>query len=88
MPALLVLFLLLRLAQQVVETALARLNRRHALDPGRLAEAGRALDIGEGEMAKAHAAGFNDFAKIEKDQDFMSLVADPRYAAMHPEGHR
>ena len=55
MPALLVLFLLLRLAQQVVETALARLNRRHALDPGRLAEAGRALNIGEGEMAKAVA---------------------------------
>jgi STE24 endopeptidase len=55
MPALLVLFLLLRLAQQVVETALARLNRRHALDPGRLAEAGRALDIAEGEMAKAVA---------------------------------
>ena len=33
MPALLRLFLLLRLAQQVVETALARLNRRHALEP-------------------------------------------------------
>ena len=53
MPPLLSLFLLLRLGQQVVETALARLNRRHALDPGRLAEAGRALGIGEGEMAKA-----------------------------------
>jgi hypothetical protein len=35
MPALLLLFLLLRLAQQVVETVLARLNRRHALDPSR-----------------------------------------------------
>ena len=55
MPALLWLFLLLRLAQQVVETALARLNRRHALAPSRLAEAGRALDIGEDEMAKAVA---------------------------------
>jgi len=55
MPALLWLFLLLRLAQQVVETALARLNRRHALDPSRLAEAGRALGIGEDEMAKAVA---------------------------------
>jgi STE24 endopeptidase len=55
MPALLWLFLLLRLAQQVVETALARLNRRHALEPLRLAEAGRALGIGEGEMAKAVA---------------------------------
>jgi STE24 endopeptidase len=55
MPFLLVLFLLLRLAQQVVETALARLNRRHALDPSRLAEAGRALAIGNDEMAKAVA---------------------------------
>ena len=55
MPALLVLFLLLRLTQQVVETALARLNRRHALEPERLAEAGRALGIGEEEMAKAVA---------------------------------
>jgi STE24 endopeptidase len=55
MPTLLPLFLLLRLTQQVVETALARLNRRHALEPSRLAEAGRALGIGEGEMAKAVA---------------------------------
>ena len=55
MPTLLPLFLFLRLAQQVVETALARLNRRHALDPARLAEAGRALGIGEDEMAKAVA---------------------------------
>ncbi|HYN03303.1 MAG TPA: M48 family metallopeptidase [Vicinamibacteria bacterium] len=55
MPGLLPLFLLLRLAQQVVETALARLNRRHAIDPSRLAEAGQALGIGEDEMAKAVA---------------------------------
>lgn len=55
MPALLVLFLLLRLLQQIVETALARLNRRHALDPARLAEAGRALGIDEDELAKAVA---------------------------------
>jgi STE24 endopeptidase len=55
MPALLLLFVLLRLAQQVVETALARLNRRHAVDRDRLAEAGRALGIGESEMAKAVA---------------------------------
>ena len=55
MPALLALFLLLRLGQQAVETALACLNRRHALEPTRLAEAGRVLGIGEGEMAKAVA---------------------------------
>ena len=33
-------------------------------------------------LAKAHAEGFNDFAKVEKDQDFTTLVADPRYAAL------
>jgi tetratricopeptide (TPR) repeat protein len=33
-------------------------------------------------LVKAHAAGFNDFAKIEKDQDFVRLVVDPRYAAI------
>jgi STE24 endopeptidase len=55
MSALLVLFLALRLLQQVAETALSRLNRRHALDPGRLAAAGRALGIREDDMAKAVA---------------------------------
>jgi STE24 endopeptidase len=55
MSPLLALFLLLRFVQQVVETALARLNRRHATDRGRLAQAGRALGIGEDEMAKAVA---------------------------------
>ena len=55
MHALLVLFILLRLAQQAAEAALARLNRRHAVDPTRLADAGRALGIGEGDMAKAVA---------------------------------
>ncbi len=33
-------------------------------------------------LAKAHAEGFNDFAKVERDQDFVSLIADPRYAAL------
>ncbi len=33
-------------------------------------------------LAKAHASGFSDFSKVEKDQDFTSLVADPRYAAL------
>jgi STE24 endopeptidase len=55
MRPLLFLFVLLRLAQQIVETALARLNRRHALEPSRLAEAGRALDMPEADMAKAVA---------------------------------
>ncbi len=55
MHPLLALFAVLRLGQQAIETVLARLNRRHALDPSRLAEAGRALGIGEEEMAKAVA---------------------------------
>jgi len=33
-------------------------------------------------LAKAHAAGFNDFRKVEGDRDFASLVVDPRYAAL------
>lgn len=33
-------------------------------------------------LGKAHAAGFSDFAKVERDRDFASLVADPRYAAL------
>ncbi len=55
MSSLLLLFLLFRLAQQLLEAALARLNRRYALEPVRLAEAGHALGIGEAEMAKAVA---------------------------------
>ena len=33
-------------------------------------------------LGKAQAAGFNDFAKIERDRDFASLVVDPRYATL------
>jgi len=55
MHPLLLLFGLLRLAQQAVETALSRLNRRYALDPARLAAAGRALRIGDADLAKAVA---------------------------------
>ena len=33
-------------------------------------------------LVKAHAAGFNDFGRIEKDADFANLVVDPRYAAL------
>jgi tetratricopeptide (TPR) repeat protein len=38
----------------------------------------RALDY----LTKAHAAGFSDFAKLERDRDFATIVADPRYAAL------
>lgn len=33
-------------------------------------------------VEKARAFGFTDFAELEKDRDFASLVADPRYAAL------
>ena len=33
-------------------------------------------------LVKAHAAGFNDFGKVEGDRDFATLVVDPRYAAL------
>jgi STE24 endopeptidase len=52
---LLALFALLRLARQAAETFLARLNRRHALDPSRLEEARRALGLSEDEIVKAVA---------------------------------
>jgi STE24 endopeptidase len=55
MHALFILFALLRLTQQAVETGLARLNRRYAVDPGRLGEAGRTLGVPDDEMAKAVA---------------------------------
>lgn len=53
MRALLVLFVVLRLAQQLAEHVLAAMNRHYAQDRARLAEAGRALQIGEGDMEKA-----------------------------------
>jgi STE24 endopeptidase len=53
MSPLLALFLVLRLAQQAGESWLAVVNRRYALDPGRLAEAGRVLRIGDEELARA-----------------------------------
>jgi STE24 endopeptidase len=55
MAALLVLFVVLRLAQEAVETALAALNRRYALEPARLTQAAQALRISEGDVAKAVA---------------------------------
>src|SRR3990172_5732092 len=53
MRALLVLFVVLRLAQQLAEHVLVAMNRHYAQDRARLAEAGRALQIGEGDMEKA-----------------------------------
>ena len=64
-----------------VPTAGVSLARQYFLYAKLLAARGeteKALEY----LAKAHAAGFNDFGKVEKDQDFVGLVADPRYAAM------
>jgi STE24 endopeptidase len=55
MSPLLLLFVVLRLGQQGVEAALAALNRRYALEPTRLAEAGRTLEIEPEELEKAVA---------------------------------
>jgi STE24 endopeptidase len=52
---LLVSFVVLRLAQQVVERALAALNRRFWRDPARQAGAARVLGIPDDEMSKAVA---------------------------------
>jgi tetratricopeptide (TPR) repeat protein len=41
-------------------------------------EVEKALDY----LTKAHAAGFKDFAKLERDHDFATLIGDPRYAAL------
>jgi len=55
MSPLLLLFAVLRLGQQIVEAALSVLNRRFAVDPARLAEAGRFLGIADDELARAVA---------------------------------
>jgi tetratricopeptide (TPR) repeat protein len=64
-----------------VPTAGVGLARQYYLYAKLLAARGeteKALEF----LAKAHAAGFNDFAAIEKDRDFVNLVADPRYATL------
>jgi Flp pilus assembly protein TadD len=33
-------------------------------------------------LTKAQAAGFGEFAKVEADRDFASVVSDPRYAVL------
>jgi len=38
----------------------------------------KALDY----LKKAHAAGFNDFTRLERDRDFATLIGDPRYATL------
>jgi Flp pilus assembly protein TadD len=64
-----------------VPAAGVSLSRQYYLCAKLLAARGdieRALEY----LAKAHAAGFKDFAKVEGDRDFASLVVDPRYATL------
>ncbi len=77
MAALLVLFLLLRLAQQGVETGLAALNRRYALEPARLAAAGRLLEIPDEELAKAvaYSGDRHRFALLAGGLEVCALLA-------------
>lgn len=59
----------------------ADLGRQYYLYAKLLAARGeteKALDF----LAKALAQGFHDFSRIERDRDFASLVADPRYVAL------
>jgi tetratricopeptide (TPR) repeat protein len=41
-------------------------------------ELDRALEF----LARAQAAGFREFGRLERDHDFAQLVSDPRYAAL------
>jgi tetratricopeptide (TPR) repeat protein len=64
-----------------VPTAGATLARQYYLYAKLLAARGdtdKALEY----LTKARAEGFNDFGKLERDSDFVSLIADPRYAAL------
>jgi STE24 endopeptidase len=68
MKTLLVLFIVLRFAQQLIETLLARANQRYSADPDRLAAVGRILGISDAEMAKASA--------YSRDYYFFNLIDD------------
>jgi STE24 endopeptidase len=76
MPVLLVLFVVLRLAQQLVEHALAALNRRYWTDPGRQAEAGRVLRIPDEEMRKAvaYASDRHRFGRIAEWAEVLATL--------------
>src|SRR6266508_5431357 len=81
MPALLVLFLVLRLGQQLVEHALAALNRRYWTDPARQAEAGRILRIPGEEMRKA-AAYASDRYRLGRIAEWAEVLATLTFIAL------
>ena len=55
MPALLAVYLVLRLLRETIETLLSLANRRYAVEPRRLADAGHVLGVAPEDMAKAVA---------------------------------
>jgi STE24 endopeptidase len=77
MSTLLVTYLVLRLAQQAAETALAVANRRYALDPVRLAAAARALAIPDDDMqqAVAYSADRHRFGLVSGWADVVIALA-------------
>ena len=77
MKTLLLLYIALRLAQQLTETALAVVNRRHAVEPARLAAAGRALEIPDVDMqrAVAYSADRHRFGLVSGWVDVIVVLA-------------
>jgi STE24 endopeptidase len=77
MPGLLVVFVALRLGQQIVEHALTALNRRYAFDPVRLAEAAKALGIPAEELdkTKAYAADGHRFGRVASWVEVLATLA-------------
>jgi STE24 endopeptidase len=74
---LLVLFVVLRLAQQAIEHVLAVLNRRHTLDPARQAEAARTLRIAAAELlpALAYAGDRYRFGRLSSWIEFLASLS-------------
>jgi tetratricopeptide (TPR) repeat protein len=66
------------LKMQVTDVSPARQYYLYAKLLAARGDVEKALDF----LAKAHDAGFAEFAKVETDRDFAALVSDPRYAAL------
>src|SRR5260370_19477705 len=81
MLALLVLFLVLRLGQQLAEHTLAALNRSYWRDPARQAEAGRILRIPGEEMRKAVAYA-SDRYQLGRIAEWTEVLATLTFIAL------
>ncbi len=77
MSGLLVVFVVLRFVQQVVEHVLAVLNRRYTLDPSRQAEAARTLRLSAEELqpALAYAKDRHRFGRVASWIEFLVSLA-------------